>query len=206
MKLTIFGATGRTGLCLVEQALAAGHEVTVMIRNPAALALKHERLRVMVGVVQNRADVEAAVKGNDAVLSSLGTNQRGVTVCTDGARNILAAMDAHGVKRLVAISAYGAAESHHRNLYNFMLWAALKEKMLDKEQMESLIKGSPVDWTLVRPPYMTKGPHTGCYRFGKNLRMSLVSHISRSDVAEFILQHLTDTATFRQALSITSGK
>jgi len=203
MRLTIFGATGGTGLCLTEQALAGGHEVTVMVRNPVRLNLRHKNLRVMVGTIENRAEVEAAIQGADAVLSALGTRQRGaVNVCTEGSRRILEAMEAQGVGRLVAISAYGTAESHHQNLFNLILWSVLKEKMLDKEAMERSIRGSSVDWTLVRPPALTKGPRTGAYRFGEELRLGLGSSLSRADVAAFVLQHLTDPTLSRRAVTL----
>lgn len=204
MKLAIFGASGGTGHCLVEQALAAGSSVTTLVRRPETFTLQHERLHVITGNILDPAQVEATINGQDAVLSALGTNQRGiVTLCTDGIRNILNAMEKHGVKRLSAVSAYGAADSHHRNLYNFMLWLSLKEKMIDKEHMEELIKNSHIDWTLARPSFLTDGPCTGQYRYDRYLQMNIFSRISRANLADFMLRHLTDTTTFQQTISIT---
>ncbi len=120
MKLAVFGATGGTGRQLVDQALEAGHTVTVLVRHPATFPLQHERLAVLQGDVCILANVEAAVAGQDAILSALGTNQRGpVSLCTDGVERILMAMHSSGVRRILVVSAYGAAESHHRTLYNF---------------------------------------------------------------------------------------
>ena len=59
-------------------------------------------------------------------------------MCTDGIQRILMAMTRSHVRRLLVVSAYGAAESHHRDLYNLLLWTLLKEKMMDKERMEEL--------------------------------------------------------------------
>src|SRR5260370_7321085 len=54
MKLTILGATGATGTCLTSQALAAGHEVTAVVRDPARLAVSaHPRLRTVIADVMN---------------------------------------------------------------------------------------------------------------------------------------------------------
>ena len=72
MKLLIFGATGGTGQQLVEQALEQGHYVTAFVRNPAKVAVKHERLKVVKGNVLDCDSVEAAVAGQDTVLSALG--------------------------------------------------------------------------------------------------------------------------------------
>lgn len=104
MKLIIFGATGRTGIHLVEQALAAGHDVVAFIRNPAKLDLRHDRLRVAQGELTDAVAVEDVVRGADAVLATLtpqivgGSKDMPVAV---GTRNIVAAMRTHGVRRLV---------------------------------------------------------------------------------------------------------
>jgi len=205
MNLAIFGATGGTGRQLVEQALEEGHTVTVLVRNPAAFPMQYERLSLVQGDVRDRARVETVVAGQDAVLSALGTNQRGpVSVCTDGIQRILMAMTRSQVRRLLVVSAYGAAESHHRDLYNLFLWTLLKEKMLDKERMEELIKHSDVDWTLIRPSFLTDGPRTQQYHSSPDLRMHVTSHISRADVAACMLQRITDTASVHKALAITA--
>jgi len=129
MNLAIFGATGGTGRPLVEQALAAGHHVTVLVRTPASFAIQHGRLRVVQGDVRQADQVAAVVAGQDAILSALGPHERGpVDLCTAAMTTILAAMERHGVRRLIALSAYGARESHDSGLYNFMLWRMRKEK------------------------------------------------------------------------------
>ena len=54
MKLTILGATGATGTALTGQALAAGHEVTAVVRDPARLAVPaHPRLRTVTADVMD---------------------------------------------------------------------------------------------------------------------------------------------------------
>ena len=205
MNIAIFGATGGTGRQLVEQALEEGHVVRVLVRNPEVFPLQHEHLALVLGDVRDAACVEAVVAGQDAVLSALGTKQRGpVRLCTDGIERILTAMVHTGVHRLLVVSAYGAAESHHHDVYNLLLWATLREKMLDKERMEDLIKHSDVDWTLIRPSFLTDGQRTGNYRSGVDLRMHINSHISRANVADFMLQHLDDTTSIRQVLALTA--
>jgi putative NADH-flavin reductase len=203
MNLAIFGATGGTGRQLVEQALEEGHTVTVLVRNPAAFPIQHERLSLVQGDVRDRARVETVVAGQDAILSALGTNQRGpVSICTDGVERMLTAMNSSQVRRLLVVSAYGVAESHHRNLYNLLVWTSMKEKMLDKERMEKLLEHSDVQWTLIRPPALTNGPRTQHYHTGTDLRISATSHISRTDVADFMLRSIDDTSTVGKALTI----
>ncbi len=205
MNLAIFGATGGTGRHLVEQALAAGHHITVLVRTPTAVAEQHERLRIVQGDVRQAHQVAAVVDGQDAIVSALGPHERGpVSLCTEAMTNILAAMTRHGVRRLVALSAYGARESHDGGLYTLLLWRIQKEKMRDKERMEDLIARSAVEWTVVRPSALTKGPRTAHYHTGVGLRMGLTSRISRADVAAFMLRQVAGTAYLRMSPAITA--
>ena len=97
-------------------------------------------------------------------------------------------MKATNVRRLVAVSAHGAAESRDRSLYSLLLWASVKHKMQDKEVMEELIRQSDVDWTIVRPPALKDTPPTGGYRTGNDLRITVTSSVSRADLADFLVR------------------
>ena len=205
MRIAVFGATGATGRHVVDQALEAGHEVTALVRNPATLNVQHRRLEVVVGDVGRAQCVEDVIRDKDVVISALGTNQRGpVSVCSDGVREILKVMDKHDVRRLVVLSAHGAAESHDRSLFVLAVWAMQRDKMLDKERMEDLLRESSVDWTIVRPPALTTGPRTGAYRTGTDLPVRITSNISRADLAEFLLREAVEEAYVRQTPIITS--
>ncbi len=205
MDLAIFGATGGTGRHLVEQALAAGHRVTVLVRNPAARTVQHERLRVVQGDARDPARVAAIIPSQDAVLSAIGTNARGpVTNCADATRHILTAMTHENVRRLIVLSAYGAADSHDGGLYTRLVWLLQKDKMADKDRMEELLRHSALDWTLVRPPALTNGPRTQQYHTGTGLRMKVTSRISRADVADFMLRQVANATFVRQAPAIAA--
>lgn len=203
MKIAVFGATGGTGAQVVQQAVDSGHQVTAVTRRPGALAA-HERLRVVVGSLAEQVAVENAVQGQDAVISALGSDQRGATtVCTDAMRSVLDTMRDHGVNRLAVVSAYGAAETHNRSLYSTLLWAMKANSMRDKETMEALIRGSGLSWTIVRPTALTNGPRTGTYRTGMDLSIGLRSRIARADVADFLLRETTSPAFTGLAPAIT---
>ena len=192
MRIVVFGATGGTGQEAVAQALAAGHQVTAVARRSGAL---HQRPDLQIVVVPdlNSPDlVDRAVSEHDVVISALGTNAKGpVSVCTDGIRSIVGAMSRSGVRRLIAVSAYGAADTHDGSLYSLVVWATLADKMRDKEAMERLIQASAVDWTIVRPPALRDRPHTGRYRTGTDLKIRLTSAIPRADLADFLLREAT---------------
>ena len=188
MQITVLGATGSTGRQVVHQALCAGHGVTALVRRPGVLP-EHPALRLVVGQLDQRDVVRSAVRGADAVISALGNRgNKPATTCTDGIAAALGAMRTEGVRRLVVVSAHGAAESRDHSLYCLVLWASVGHKLRDKEAMEALLHAADdVEWTIVRPPALGSGPRTGTYRTGTDLRMPLTARVSRADLANFLL-------------------
>ena len=196
MKLLIVGATGATGLELMEQALEAGHAVTAFARRPAAVQLKHANLRVQQGDILDYSAVESAVRGQDAVLSALGVRRLGKnTTLSDGTRNLIQAMETLLVKRLIVESSIGVGDSRKqlKGLYAW-LWLPLLMRNIfaDKEAQEALVRASRLDWVIVRPAILTNGPRTGRYKAGAAPVTSFARKISRADTAEFMLKQLAD--------------
>jgi nucleoside-diphosphate-sugar epimerase len=159
MRLTIFGATGGTGRQLVQQALAAGHEVTAFVRNPSKLALQHDRLRLLQGDVVDAAAVERAVNGAQAVISTLNTSgsAQGIPI-TRGTQNILAAMGKYGVRRLVFSAPPSARDPQDTPDLRFKLMIGLVKLAahagyVDLVGAAQAVRDSAVDWTIVRLPF-----------------------------------------------------
>jgi len=137
----------------------------------------------------DRATLASALTGMGAVVSTLGGAVKGpTTVCTDGIRSAVAAMDQVGVSRLVAVSAHGVAETHDRSLYSLAVWAVVAERMRDKETMEPLITASDLDWTIVRPPALNDTPATSRYRVATDLPIHLWTSVGRADLADFLVR------------------
>lgn len=208
MNVLVFGASGRTGRELVQQALAQGHIVTAFVRDPAKLAIEHANLRVVRGDVIDYASVERAVAGQDAVLSALGasTPLRRDPALVDGVRNIVRAMSHAGVRRLIYMSFLGVRDGRHQLgfLGRYVLTPlVLHNPTTDHEAKEGLIKQSRLDWTIVRPPKLTNGPRTRAYRSGEGIEAaSVLPTISRADVADFMLSQLTDDTYLRKAPAV----
>lgn len=203
MKVLVLGATGGTGLELLEQALEDGHEVTAFARRPQAVVLKRSNLRVQKGDVLDYPSVAAAVQGQDAVLSALGVRRLGKnTILSDGTRNVIQAMEKSGVRRLVLESSLGVGDSAGQlgALHNlFLLPLLLKNVFRDKEVQESVVRASKLDWIIVRPAILTNGPRTGRYKAGfRPNDRSIKAKISRADTAEFMLKQLHDNKYLRQ--------
>ncbi|GAB3223362.1 NAD(P)-dependent oxidoreductase [Spirosoma arcticum] len=105
MKLIVFGATGGTDRQVVEQALQAGHQVTVVARNPATFSLQHPQLTIRQDDVLQPLGFEPALAGADAVISCLGIQKRELTtVYSQGINNIAQAMRKVGMTRIICIS------------------------------------------------------------------------------------------------------
>lgn len=198
MNLLIIGASGGTGRELVRQALGLGHTVTAFVRNPKRFSLRHDRLSVAQGNVLDEASVDAAVQGKDAVLSALGHKRWFIktTILSEGTRNIIGAMEKHGVRRFVCETALGIGDTRGRMglYYTFFVEPLIVYFYFrDKERQEALIKKSSLDWIIIRPGQLTNGKKRGTYRHGPDLgNWILTLSISRSDVADFMLRQLHD--------------
>src|SRR5712692_5401039 len=156
MRLLIVGATGGTGRQLIAQALERGHAVTAFVRNPAKLQLEHPQLKVVQGDVLDYGSVEAAVRGQEAVISALGHRRffYPTRILSEGTGNLLRAMHTHGVPRFVCQTSLGIGDSAGRmGLYYtlFVIPVILPFYYWDKTRQERLIAASKVEWVIVRP-------------------------------------------------------
>ncbi|MEV5613463.1 NAD(P)H-binding protein [Streptomyces sp. NPDC052225] len=208
MKLTVFGATGGIGQEIVKQALAAGHEVTAVVRDPARFTVTGERLEVFRGDLKDPESLRPAVAGRDAVLSGLGARKRSdAGIATELTRSVLAAMEAEGVRRLLVVSAgpVGPEPADSPLADRVMLklvGAILKDVYVDLAAMEAELARSATDWTSVRPPRLQDKPLTGSYRtvvggFPRSGRF-----IARADVAHAMLAMVDDTGTVKQGVGV----
>lgn len=209
MNIAVFGATGLTGGLVVDRALAAGHRVTALVRNPDAVRRKHEHLTVIGGSPTSEADVEACVRGADVVIHCLGVGGKGTgkptTLISDSVKATLAAMQKQGVRRIVCMSNVGANGSgpwlvNRVVVPVFLRW--LKPIIDDKERMESALRASALEWVAARLVGITEGE-------AKPIRISedgkgLGFTITAPSVAEFLLARATGPEFLRQAPSISN--
>jgi putative NADH-flavin reductase len=205
MKITIFGATGKVGRHLVDQALERGDRVTAFVRDPSKLTTqRHERLKVVQGNVQNPKDVEQAVAGTDTVLSALGqTKTSSKDVLTEGIKNIVAAMNKHGVRRLVSLTGAGVRDPKDQpKLVDRVIGSLLK--LLQRDLLEDavgaarVIQESDLDWVIVRAPVLNEAEKKGEYRVGYVGKES-GTRLSRADLAGFMLEQTTEDTYLHQA-------
>jgi putative NADH-flavin reductase len=207
MKLAIFGATGKTGKSLVEQALAAGHSVTTLARNPEKLGITHANLRMVKGDVLDANAVAETLRGADAVLTTLGpAPDAPPDVLSRGVGNIIHAMRAAGLMRLIVMSSLGIGDSKRQVPFAFkmacLLIPVLRRSMKDHEITDQLVRESGLDWTLVRAGGLRDGPAMANYKSGLD-RTTIAGWINRPDVADFMLKQVGDASYVRKTPWVT---
>ena len=207
-KLFVIGASRGIGLQLLVQALESGHTVTAFARSAANIPIQHERLRRIAGdVTCDSAALTSAMQGQDVIISTLG---RGMSLKSEhlierSVPNIVGAMRANGLRRLIFTSAIGVGGT----IDGLPLFARLMARFplrnlyADKVAGEAQIQRSDLDWTLVQPAQLTDGPLTRKYRFGERLELQGRPKISRADTAHFILT-LVEDSTFAGKVLLVS--
>ena len=222
MKLTIFAATGGVGRQLLEQAVAAGHDVTAVVRSPEKLSGLPVRVVRADLTAADPAALESAVSGADAVLSGLGPRSNAdAGIAARGTAAIVAAMQATHVRRIVVVSAapVGTVASpgrprppRHdpgdgffmRHLFSHVATALFGKVYTDLALMEDILRDSGLDWTVVRPPRLSNKPGTGRYRtaYGQNVRGGWI--VPRADVAQLMLRVAGQPETIKQVIGVAS--
>jgi putative NADH-flavin reductase len=203
VKITVFGATGRTGIPLVKQALDRGHEVVAFLRDPARMPIQHEQLSLVQGNMQDARKVEEAVKGVDAVLMVLGhTKSSSKDILATSARTVVAAMKKHNVQRLITLTGAGVRypEKDEPKFFDRVMGFLLKrmagDLLADSSEHVQMVRNSGLDWTIVRVPVLTEGAHTGQIKVGY-VGKGVSARISRADVADFMLRVLENRSHLR---------
>jgi putative NADH-flavin reductase len=219
VKLTIVAATGGTGRQVLDQAIAAGHDVTAVVRNPG---------RLPVGVHAVTTDLtnpdhvvlKSAVDGADAVLSGLGPRGNAeYGIASRGTEAVIKAMQATGCRRIVVASVAGISTIpapsrpnpprrdpgmgfFMRTVLSPIARLRLHRHFADVALMEDYLRGSGLDWTSVQLPYLTDKPMTGTYRTAYEQSVRGGFSVSRADAAHFMLHVLDQSETIRHSIAI----
>jgi uncharacterized protein YbjT (DUF2867 family) len=198
MKLFVIGATGRTGLEIVQQALARGHHVTAFVRSPENITLRNDRLTVVKGSAMDENQLFNAMQSHDAVLSALGPREvfKPSSLLRDSALTTRA-MKRSGVKRLVVLS----AAAHFPGIPNRIASFIMRNHMCDSRAMEEIVQGSGLVWTIARPPRLTQEDYTA-YRSREDAAPKMGFTLSRKAVAAFMLDAIEQRKHFRKIVGI----
>jgi uncharacterized protein YbjT (DUF2867 family) len=210
MKITVFGANGGVGGHVVRQALAAGHEVTAVVRDHARFDVTHSALEVArVPGLSDPEVLRPALDAGEVAISGVGPRGRkDGPVASSATRGILHAMEASGVRRFVAVSAVPVGPVPedegfvNRRILLPLIGAVARDVYVDLAAMEDEIRRSTTQWTIVRPPKLVNKRLTSNYRtvVGGNVPRGYA--ISRADVADAMLRILDEPATLGQAVGV----
>jgi putative NADH-flavin reductase len=208
MKLLLIGATQGIGFELLKQALQAGHEVTLIARNPDRLEITHPNLTVTKGDILNKSVIEQAVNGQNAVCITIGTKptRKPVSVYSEGTKTVIEAMKNSPCRRLLCVTGIGAGDSrgHGGFLYDKIINPLLLKTIYeDKDRQEAIVQNSRLDWEIIRPGLLTNGERTGQYRILTNLSGVKAGNISRADVADFMLREASEMRYRQQTPLLT---
>jgi uncharacterized protein YbjT (DUF2867 family) len=201
MNLVVLGATGRTGRLVVEQALAAGHTVTALVRSPEKVTSGNSNLRVVTGQATDTSAVSSALEGADAVISTLGG---GGSVIAESTRAIVSAAAKTGVRRVVVLSTFAADRDRLGAGTRLLTGIGMGAMLKDKGAGEEMLRRSDLEWTIVYASILTDGPANGSVAVlpnGAKRRMS--ERISRANVAAWMIEAATGAQYSRRAVGIT---
>lgn len=206
MKVLVVGAAGKTGRAVVDQAMKEGHEVTALVHSDGAYGVPGVAVRV--GDARDAETVEAAVTGQDAVIDTVGgkTPYKHTTLEASVAKTIIAAMQRHGVRRLVVTSSVGVGDSTANTpfIVKILQMTFLRGAGPDKAGMESAVRGSDLDWVITRPAVLNEKPATGDVRVFSSDNREKAQGVTRADLAAFLVAQLTSDDHLREAVTLAN--
>jgi nucleoside-diphosphate-sugar epimerase len=212
MQITVFGATGGIGRHVVDQLLDAGHDVVAYARTPDKLDRHDPHLSIVAGQLTDRDLVTDAVRGSDAVISTLGPSLKRSatgTPVTDGTRTIVAVMDTTGVRRYIGLATPSVPDPRDRPTLKAEVLPVLARLLFpnaltELRGMTDAVTGSDLDWTIARITNPTDKPATGTVRAGFLGVDDVGSAMTRTDIAAFLVAQLSETAYTRAAPAISN--
>ncbi len=202
----VIGGSKGIGLATVKRALASGHRVRALARSAGQIRLRHEGLEKVEGDALKEEDITAALDGIDVVIQALGVRPGPnmifgpITLFSRATQILVPAMEAAAVKRLIAVTGFGAGDSKAsiNCLQRIPFRLVLGQAYDDKTLQEQLIRKSNLDWTIVRPVVLTPGPRSGRYRVLVEPESWRNGLISRNDVADFLVKQIEDDSLLHQ--------
>ena len=203
MKIFVIGATGHTGVQIIDLGLARGHEMTAFVRSPEKIKRRDARLKIVRGDPRSVEQLGDALPGHDVVLSALGVRPpqafRPHTLVGECAASTVTAMNKTGVTRLGLVSA--AVLFPEKGLtFAFFRWL-LKHIARDLSAAEEKVRSSSLDWTIARPPRLYNGADEK-YRAGRDALPTGGNAMSFRAVAAFLLDAAEQGSYVREIVGL----
>lgn len=192
MKALVIGASSGVGYYLVKQLLDDGHEVTACSRTAMDINLPYPQGQFKRADIRDTFALQRIVPGHDVVFLCVGVlpGIDEVHLFSEGTRNVIDAMHQSDVHRLIVVSSIGVGDSkgHGGFFFDKLIQPYYMKRILrDKERQEKLVRESDLDWTIVRPGFLTYGRKRKQYKVFQSMEGVIAKHISRKDVADFLI-------------------
>ena len=208
MKVLVIGAAGKSGMAVVEKALAAGHDVTAFVHKAKGYS-PDSNVRIIEGDARDRSAMDSAMLGQDAVIDTIGgkLSFKTTTLEASTVATIIASMQSCGVRRLVVISVIGEGESlANTNWYErLFLSTLLRSEMKDKAALEAIVDASGLDWIMVRLPFLTDDSGTGSIHVLSAESGEIAHKLTRADLATFMVAQLMSDEYIHKAVTIANS-
>ena len=191
--VTVFGASGRTGMFLVKEALLRGLHVRAHCRPGSPLRVTDNRLKVIRGDILDPGILRQAMEGAACVFMAIGPHMKEPEPFTASATaGVILSMKECGCRRLLCVTGAMIGEGYMNRTLPFSLMARLARRKMpglmdDRETQEAAVKHSGLDWTIFKPPLLTDGPRREEIVHGEGISMGLGSKLGRADLARFML-------------------
>lgn len=206
MKLVVFGASGKTGGLVIEEALASGHDVIAYVRTPESVKRVHPNLKVVVGQLNEKDKLKSVITGVDACISTLGGSSltKHSPAIMEGIDNIVGLMEEANVKRFIYLSSIGAGNSRKympQPVRFFVADLMLRVPLADHNANENRITQSKLEWTIIRPGGLTNGAKSENLKHGTEYtKLKGNLSISRASVAAFIVSQLSNNTWLNKSV------
>ncbi len=207
MHILVIGGSRGIGLACVRHALDRGHRVRAFARSAQSIPLEHDSLEKCTGDATRADDVNVALDGIDAVILVPGVPKtaaallRPIHLFSDATAVVIPAMQERGIRRLLAVTGFGAGDSYARvsSAERIAFQGIMGRALADKNRQERLITESDLDWTIARPGFLTSNRMTGRYQVLTEPATWRNGLISRADVAHFLITAAEEGTFIREA-------
>ncbi len=206
--IAVFGGSGATGKALILCTLKEGVKVRALSRSAGGIDPSLLGLEVLEGSLSNRDDVLATLQGCSAAVCVFGPRPPYRDIfCAEATATIVAAMHKIGVRRLVCQTGGMIGEYRSNRTLTFQLMTDMfrrrsPELATDREGQERVVMESGLSWTIVKPPRLADGDAKGRWQAGPDVRVGMLSSITRADLAAFLLEEALASTHVGQAVFI----
>jgi putative NADH-flavin reductase len=218
MRVLILGATGRTGIHVLHEALKEGFEINCLTRNRNSIDITDDKLRVFEGCPSNMKNLDMAISDCDAIISVLNISRTSdfpwaklrtpSTFLSDVIENVIAVSNQRSIIRVIVCSAWGVSETIHD--IPFWFRSLIRQSNIgvayaNHEVQEVLLMKTKLDWTIVRPSGLTNSKKKENIKesYSNNPKPSL--SISRLSVAKYMVSALSNPKLIHKAVTISAS-